>query len=201
MDDKTAALRDIFVDVTGSESVTERQSESRGSISTDDEEIDARIRAVLEEVDARYDVDTELSTGDLVEVVRSFFAGQDDEAIASSLGSSVDPTAVADARIQLHLLTEADLDGPLEEGDLHARLDEGESLETIAADLGVEPSTLRRYARALEVQRKRQRVGDRFRQSFKYAMGDLALSRRLTADVKEDGLEDATEDIETNVSF
>lgn len=201
MDKKTETLRDIFVDVTGSETVTEHQSDPRGSIPTDSEKIDVRIRAVIERMTDRYELETPLSDEELVVVVRSFFEGKDDKTIAAKLDETHDPATVTDARIQLHLLTEEDLDGPIDGAQLQTRLDDGESIEEIAADLDIEKSILQQYRRVLEVQRERRLVGDRFRQSFEYAMGEASLSHRLTENIKKDGLEDATEDIETNVSF
>jgi hypothetical protein len=44
-------------------------------------------------------------------------------------------------------------------------------------------------------------VGDRFRQEFERLLGDGDLADRLTDGVHEDGLDDATEGMETNVSF
>lgn len=217
MDEKTEELRDIFVDVTDTDAVTETQEEPRGSITTDEAEIEERLRSIVGAMEERYDLETTLDRPELVEVVRSFYAGRSDAEIARELEESdTEPAGdeslvetVARARIELHLVTEDDLGGPIDPDALREYLDAGGRAEEnpdvstaeIAAEFDVSESTARRSRRLVEVEAERKLIGDRFRQEFEHVLADRALSDRLTDGIKEDGLDDATEDIETDVSF
>lgn len=233
MDEKTEELRDIFVEVTETDSVTETQEELRGSIATDETEIEERLLSIVGAMDERYDLETPLTRSQLVDVVRSFYAGKSDDEIARELeesdtepkwiGESDIETAggeslvetVARARIELHLVSEKDrkrvidLDALREIADagsqkyVDADSSEEETISTaeIAAEFDMSESTARRHRRLIEVKTERKLIGDRFRQKFEHVLSDQALSDRLTDGIKEDGLEDATEGIETDVSF
>lgn len=199
MDEKTERLRDIFLSVSDEETVTERQAAARGSL--DDDEVDeaavARLVATMRE---RYDFATDLDDDALVRVARGFYAEESDTAIGRAL-SDVSAGTVRRARLDLHLVTDGDLDAPFDLDELR-RLRETDASTAEQADaLDVSPSTVRRYARALEAQRRRRLVGDRFREEFDRLLGDDELSEQLTAAIKETGLREATEDMETNVSF
>lgn len=168
MDDKTAELRDIFLDATGGEeTVTERQAERRGSlVDVDDPEaVDARLRALVATMRERYDFDTDLDADAYVRLVREFYDGADDDTLADTLG--VDPDTVLQARLDCHLVREADEETP-----------------------------------AVDASRERAvRANHRFRDAFADLLTDDDLSDRLASDSREDGLREATEDIETNVSL
>lgn len=200
MDDKTEELRDIFLDVADEETVTEPQEELRGSLA-DGEATDERIRSVIEQMRDRYEFRTSLSTDELVTVVRGYFAGKNDTAIARDLGDASLAKTVRRARIDLHLVTDRDLDAPFDLDDLRQQLDSDRPVTDIAEDLDVSESTVRRYRHVVEVQDERRLVGDRFHEEFAMIAEDRDLGERLTADVKESGLEEATEGMETNVSF
>lgn len=200
MDDKTEQLRDIFLDVADEETLTEPQEELRGSLA-DGEATDERIRSVIEQMRDRYEFRTSLSTDELVTVVRGYFAGKNDTAIARDLGDASLSKTVRRARIDLHLITDRDLDAPFDLDDLRQQLDSDRAMTDIAADLDVSESTVRRYRHVVEVQDERRLVGDRFHEEFAMIAEDRDLGERLTADVKESGLEEATEGMETNVSF
>ncbi|MFB6295708.1 MAG: conditioned medium-induced protein 4 [Halobacteriales archaeon] len=211
MDEKTEELRDLFVDVTDAEAVTERQEEPRGSIATDEGEIEERLRSTIDAMAERYDLETSLSRSALVTIVRSFYAGESDVEIARDLDEA--PLAEADgspeevvarARIALHLVTENDREGPVDQDALRRYLDESDrerSVGEIAAEFGVSEAEARRARRIAGVESERRLVGDRFRQEFEHALADRALSDRLTEGIAEDGLDEATEGIETDVSF
>jgi hypothetical protein len=207
MDEKTEELREVFLDVAGEETVTESQEESRGSIAVDDEEIEDRLRSTIDSMADRYDLAEGFEKADLVEIVRLFYAGEDDDAIARELADvdegldDVDARDVGRARVDLHLVTEADRDGPVGLEELRDRLDSGGSIDEVAAEHGVSESVLERQRRVAEVEAERRLIGDRFRREFEHVLGDRALSDRLTEGITEDGLDDATEGIETNVSF
>ncbi|AXG05327.1 conditioned medium-induced protein 4 [Haloplanus rubicundus] len=168
MDDKTAELRDIFLDATDGEgTVTERQAERRGSlVDVDDPEVvDDRLRELVATMRECYDFETDLDPDAYVRLIRGFYDGDDDAALAEALG--VDQKAVVRARLDCHLVRESDGDTP-----------------------------------AVEASRGRAtRANGRFRDAFVELLTDDDLSGRLASDSREDGLREATEDIETNVSL
>jgi hypothetical protein len=168
MDDKTAELRDIFLDATdGEEAVTERQAERRGSLVDVDDPaaIDARLRELVDTMRERYDFDTDLDTGAYVTLIRGFYAGDDDDALADGL--ELGRETVVRARLDCHLVREDDDETP-----------------------------------AVAASRERAvRANHRFRDGFAELLTDDDLSDRLARDSREDGLREATEDIETDVSL
>jgi hypothetical protein len=168
MDDKTAELRDIFLDATGGEgTVTERQAERRGSlVDVDDPEVvDDRLRDLVAAMRERYDFETALVADAYVRLIRGFYAGDGEEALAEA--ADVDRETVVQARLDCHLVREDDDDTP-----------------------------------AVEASRERAvRANHRFRDAFVELLTDDDLSGRLASDSREDGLQEATEDIETDVSL
>jgi hypothetical protein len=200
MDEKTEELREVFLDVADEETVTERQEDPRGSIAVDDDDIEDRLRSTITTMEDRYDVAPEFSRGELVELVRLFYEGADDAEIARELGG-VDADAVSRARLDLHLVTAEDREGPIDLDELRDRLDAGRSLGEITDDIDATESALERWKWVAEIEEERRLVGDRFRLEFERLLGEEALTGRLTEGITEDGLEDATEGIETNVSF
>ncbi len=65
MDEKTAELRDIFVDDAGEEAVTETQEASRGSLAdTDEASVTDRLGDVVARMRERYEFQTELADED-----------------------------------------------------------------------------------------------------------------------------------------
>ena len=68
MDEKTSDLRDIFVETTGSDTVTERQAESRGTLTDRDEAaVDERVRELVATMRERYDFSTDLDDATLLD--------------------------------------------------------------------------------------------------------------------------------------
>ncbi|MFT4957585.1 MAG: DNA-binding CsgD family transcriptional regulator [Halobacteriales archaeon] len=200
MDEKTEELRDIFMDVSDSETVTETQEATHGSL-TDQEEV-----AVMEELDGvigrmreRFEFDAELADEEYCRVVRLFYDGASDAAIARDLDLS--RQGVFRARLDVHLFRDRDLEAPFDLSTLGEHLDVDHSMTVIADMLDVSPSTVRRYRRVIRARDEARRSNDRFRDEFETILPDADLSTRLTGDVKEDGLDDATEGMETNVSF
>jgi len=224
MDDRTAELRDLFVETTGEEAVTESQTAARGSLSDDGDEdaVPARLSALVDEMTDRYAFDSALPESDLCRIVRGFFdpdaAGADagswsdaaDAAVAASLSTDADAAAVFRARMDLHLVADADRDAPVSYADLRALVSEADSGAGAADDAAlaaalptddVDPSTVRRYRRVAEADLASRRVNHRYRDAFADLLTDADLSTRLAADARRDGLEEATEDIETDVSL
>lgn len=199
MDEKTEQLRDIFLSVSDEETVTERQSAARGSLV--DEPVDeADLAELVATMRERYEFATDLDDEALAAVARGFYAGESDTGIGRELGD-VSAGTVRRARLDLHLVTDRDLDAPFDLDELRSLREDDPRTSELAEALDVSPSTVRKYARALDAQQRRRLVGDRFREEFDRLLGDGELSEQLTAAVKESGLREATEDMETNVSF
>ncbi|SDQ84991.1 hypothetical protein [Halopelagius longus] len=153
MDEKTAKLRDIFIDATGSDTVTESQEEGPGSLvdDGDDRRVTERVGELVSRMADRYEFESGLSDADLVQVVFGFYEGADDD--------------------------------------------------DIAAELDADAETVARYRRVVEAAAEATRANHRFRDEFEELLTDADLSSRLDLDAHHDELREATEDIETNVSF
>jgi hypothetical protein len=200
MDEKTEELRDIFIDVADEETVTEAQEDARGSLAPRDD-AEERLLEVIAGMRERLGFGTTLSDEELLTVVRGFYAGDSDAEIARALGDASLSKTVSRARIDLHLLRETDTDAPFDLDALRAGLDAGRTTAELAAELEVSESTVRRYRRVVEAENEIRRVNDRFRSEFESVLRDRELSERLTENVREDGLDEATEGQETNLSF
>ncbi|WP_435348088.1 conditioned medium-induced protein 4 [Haloarchaeobius sp. HRN-SO-5] len=198
MDRKTEELRDIFMDVADGETVTEHQEASRGSLA-DRGDVSGRLADVVEQLRERYSFRTDLDDETLCSLVRDFYAGSTDAELAREL--DVTRHTVYRARMDLHLLRESDLDAPFDLSTLRDRLDGDEPLTEVADDLGVSASTVRRYRDALAARDESRAANDRYRDEFDAILADADLTGGLTDDVKDDGLRDATEDAEVDVSF
>jgi hypothetical protein len=198
VDEKTEELRDIFMDVSEEETVTESQEETPGSLTDDGPGAD-QVETVVAEMRDRYEFETDLDDGALAAVVAEFYDGADDEEIAAAI--DVDEAAAFAARMDLHLLADGDLDPPFDADAARELLDDGEDVEAVSASLGADEQAVERFARATRARNESLRANSQFRDRFEEGLGDVDLSRRLAADVREDGLEDATEGMETDVSF
>jgi hypothetical protein len=200
MDEKTEELRDIFIDVADSETVTESQEDSRGSL-TDDGEVRARLVELIADMRARYGFRTDLSDQQLCDVVYQFFDGATDADLAREF--DVDRRTAFRARLDLHLLRERDTDAPFDLASFRRRVTGDEDISTVdlAAAFDVSESTARRYRRIVEARDESRRANDRYRDEFAELLADADLSGALTHDAREDGLDDATDGMETDVSF
>ncbi|ELY65504.1 hypothetical protein [Natrinema versiforme] len=196
MNDKTEELRDIFTDVTdGEETVTESQENTRGSLERDERSDEDRLESVVQQMRERYAFETGLSDDELISVARAFYDDRSDEAIADDLG--VDTADVFEARMSLHLVGEDDAD----EVDLAAIRDREEDDATLADEYDVSADRIRRYRRVAAAEDESRAANDRYRDEFDSILADSELSEQITSDLREDGLEDATEGMETNVDF
>lgn len=194
MDEKTEELRDIFLDVADDETVTESQQADRGLLAPDGESVENRLLSVIEQLSEKFEMTTDLPMADRRDLVRLFYAGDDDEEIAADLDCST--AEVFRTRMDLHLVRDDDAPDGLE-SELRNRLDEDDA--TIAADS--DAATVRRTRAVIEARNRSRRVSHRFRTAFEEILTDADLSVRHAADAQEDGLEDATEGAETNVDF
>ncbi|WP_267641191.1 conditioned medium-induced protein 4 [Haloarchaeobius amylolyticus] len=200
MDEKTEELRDIFMDVADGETVTEEQEASRGSLA-DRGDVADRLAGVVQQLRERYDFRTDLDDEALCTLVRRFHAGETDTDIAEAL--DVSRHTVFRARMDLHLLRDADLDAPFDLPQLRDRLERGEAVAEVADDLDVSASTVRRYRDAVAARDESRAANDRYRDEFASILGDADITGTLTEQVKQTGLQDATEDAEpeSNVQF
>ncbi|GAA0516151.1 hypothetical protein SAMN04488066_1157 [Halorubrum aquaticum] len=225
MDEKTEELRDIFVDATGSDTVTDRQEESPGSlVDRDDDAVEARVAELVATMRERYDFDAgsgdgdadgdapdvELTDAEYERVVFGFFDDEDDAAIADALGGSDsgpdarterDARTVRDARLDLHLVADADRDAPFEYAALKRLLAADRSVEAIAAKLDADAGTVREFVPVARADLASTRVNDRFRDEFRALLTDADIEDAHAATARDDGLREATEDIETDVSL
>ena len=199
MDEKTEQLRDIFLSVSEETELTERQTAARGTLA--DESVDEGALAdLIGTMRERYDFATDLDDSALARVARGFYAEQTDTATGRELGD-ISAGIVRRARLDLHLVTDRDLEAPFDLDTLRELRAADAPMSEKAATLDVSSSTVRKYDRALEAQEHRRLVGDRFREEFDRLLGDGELAEQLTASIRETGLQEATEDMETNVSF
>ena len=194
MDEKTEELREIFTAVTDEETVTESQEEGRGSLELDERTVEERVETVIERMRERYGLDTPLSTDELIEVTTGFYEDQTDETLAEDLG--VDPAEVFRARLSLHLVRDDDAEGV----DLVAIRDR-EDDDALAAEFEVSEAEIQRYRQVAAAKAESRAANDRYRDELDSLLADADIAGQMTSDVREDGLEDATEGMETDVSF
>jgi hypothetical protein len=201
MDEKTEELRDIFMDVTDEETVTESQEELRGSVADSGDSDEERLTATVEEMVDKFEFETDLDVETLSEVVMRFYDGDDDETIADALSLSTE--VVFYARMDTHLIRDEDPDGvtaPEEVWDeIRARNDD--AIETLASDLDYELEEIERIRAVTQANARSRRVSQRFRTTFEECLTDINLSTQLAVDTQRDGLDDATEDAEVDVEF
>jgi hypothetical protein len=196
MDDRTERLRDLFVETTGGETVTERQEPGPGSLA-DDGPDEAAVRAVIDSLRERHGLATDLDDEALVRVARGYFDGEDDPTLAAALG--VDERAVLRARAALHLIDDRDREGPVAVDRVRALLREGRDPGAALDD--ADPAALERARVVAAAEIEIRRAGGRFRDEFAALLSDADLGDRLAESAREDGLREATADLETDVSF
>ena len=194
MNEKTEELRDIFTSVTDEETVTESQEDTRGSLEKDEQTVEERLEGVIEQMRERYGFETPLSTAELIRVAKGFYDDDSDEAIADEL--DVDEETVFDARLSLHLIAVDDADGV----DL-VTVREGDDDAALAETFDVPVERIDRYRQVAAARDESRAANDRYRDEFDSVLADADLAERMATDVREDGLEDATEGMETDVSF
>lgn len=197
MDEKTEELRDIFLDVTDEEAVTDRQEETPGSL-TDDRPVEERLTTVIDRMCEEYDFETDWSTEDYRRLVRAFFE-EDADDLAAALDA--DETEIFRARMDLHLLREDDDEFPFELRDLRERFEAGATPAEVAAAFGVEEATVRRARRVQRAREEARTANDRYRDEFEELVADGDLSTQLARDAQKDGLEEATEGMENDLEM
>ena len=201
MDEQTEELRDLFVETTGAEEVTEDQEAGRGDLAdvVTPEEAEARVRELVGRMRERYAFETGLDDDALVGVVTRFYAEEDDAAIADALG--VDEPVVRRARLDLHLVRDADRDAPFPIADLRELIVDDVPPEERAERLDADADVVERYSHVVETDLRSTRANHRFRDEFAELLTDADLRESHTGDAHDTGLEEAAEDIETNTQL
>lgn len=198
MDEKTERLREIFLELTEEGTVTESQEQSRGSL-TEQVDVDERLAELVAEMRERYELSTSLVDDQLVTVVKRVYDGESDTAIAENLG--VSRRTVVRARLGLHLVRPEDCESPVDIDEIGRAHRDGASVAELADEHDVSESTIRRYLRVFEADRRSKEANRRYLDEFDALLADAELSTRMAREVHEDGLDEATEGLETNVSF
>ncbi|WP_048075609.1 hypothetical protein [Haloquadratum walsbyi] len=217
MDEKTADLRDIFLETTGTETVTDKQDNDRGSlIDNNDATIEDRLQTIISQLRNQFADDLSVSDEILSQIARGFFDPElnpetqsdtqwsqaaDAKLAASIADSDIDADTVFAARMSLHLVTDADREAPFDLDRLRSLLAEGKSTTACAETLETTPTTVDRLQRVIEAEAESRQVSHRFRASLADLLSDNALSERLATDARRDGLEPAIDDLETDVSL
>jgi hypothetical protein len=197
MDEKTEELRDLFLDVADDGTVTEPQEETPGSL-TDEQPEDERLDDVIERMQERYAFETDWDDEAYRRLVRGFFDEESDADLAEEL--DVDEGSVVRARMDLHLLRESDTEFPFELRKLR-QLRNAEEEVDLAEELEADEATLERAICVIETQDEARTANDRFRDEFEEIVTDGDLSTQLARDAREDGLEEATEGMENDLSM
>lgn len=196
MNEKTEELRDIFTEVTdGDATVTESQQDTRGSLEQDDRSVEERLENVITQMRERYEFETPLSEAELIDLAKAFYEDKSDGAIADEL--DVTEADVFESRLSLHLVDESD--GA--DVDLVAIRNREEDDATLAETYDVSEAQIERYRAVARAKAESRAANDRYRDEFDSLLADADLTDRMAADVREDGLEDATEGMETDVDF
>ena len=197
MDEKTEELRDIFMDVSDEGAVTESQEASRGSLAdTDEAGVADRLGDVIARMRERYEFRTELADEALVTVVRLFYEGSDDATIAAEIGA--DESDVVAARLDLHLLRDGDTEAPFDLAEFRRRVaNDDPSVAELADEFDIDESRTAHYRRVVAAQDAARRVSHRFQSEFEDVLTDAGLSTQHAAALREDGLDEATEDIDS----
>ncbi|MFW6437202.1 MAG: conditioned medium-induced protein 4 [Halococcoides sp.] len=205
MDEKTESLRDIFLDVADDETIVESQSETHGSI-TDEGDHHEELLEVVERIESAFDRSVDLDDDTVVSLIERFYAGEDDAAIASACG--IDPETVFETRMALHCYR--DSDSPLDLDQVADTLSPADGVDADVSEddraraaeaLDADRAAIDRAISVLEARREARSVSHRFRTAVEDVLPDAEVSESMTASIKEDGLDDAAEDIETDVSL
>lgn len=201
MDEKTEQLRDLFVEVTDEQTITESQDAARGSLTGDDDSVDERLESAIEQMRERFQFETAWSLESYRHLLRRFYQGHDDSEIAEALSCPED--LVFRARMDLHLLHEDDPRGAeIDEETLASIRDRREhDPERIGTALDCQTETVERALAVIRARDRTRRVSNRFTLAFEEIVTDIDLRTQFATETRDDGLEDATEGAEVDVDF
>jgi hypothetical protein len=201
MDDRTEELKELFVQTTGEESVTEDQQEGPGDLSDDVAAADAteRVQELIARMRERYAFESGFDDETLTELVVGFHADESDGDLADQLGT--DEETVFTARMDLHLIREADRDAPFPFKQLRELVVENVPLEARADRLESKAETVEHYSQVAAAELRSTRANHRFVDEFAELLTDTELTDSHAATARDDGLQEAAEDIETNTQL
>lgn len=201
MDEQTEELRELFVETTGEESVTEDQTAERGDLADAGAAADSdeRVRELIERMRERYDFRSGLDDDALLRVVRGFHADESDAEIADAVDA--DEGVVFTARLDLQLVRPADREAPFPLPELRDLIVDEVPPEERAERLDADAETVEQYSRVVETDLRSTRANDRFADAFADLLTDADLRESHTGDAHETGLEEAAEDIETDTQL
>lgn len=198
MDEKTEELREIFMSVADDASVTERQEESPGTLA-DEESVDDRLDALITRMRDHFAFRTDLDDAALRTIARGFFEDTTDDEMATNL--NVDAETVFRARMDLHLVREADRETPIPFETFRDLVAEDPETEALQARVEADAVVIERAVAVVEAEREMRRANYRYRDELNELLGDGDVAEHLTNDVTDDGLDDATEGLEVETSF
>lgn len=198
MDDKTASLRDIFIDVADDATVTERQEESPGTL-TGSASVDERLADLIDRMRAHHDFVSSLDDETLLSIAQRVYEDESDEELATSVDASVDE--IRRARFDLHLVMDDDRDFDVPFEELRRAVAEGATAADLMTAFDLDRATAERAMTVLEAEREMRRTNYRFRDEFDELLADGDVEEQLSDAVTDDGLADATEGLEVNTSF
>lgn len=177
MASKTDELRELFAKLTDQTTFTEHQH-GEGHPIPSEPQLDTALKRIVAEMREEYGFRTTLDDDQLVAVVRGFYTGTSDAAIASDLG--VGTGVVHRARLHLHLLTEDDLTGPVDLRTLAKLVDAGHTVEECAVELDVSETAVERATRVLDARRETQRSGYHYPLAFESLLDDAGINTEVS---------------------
>lgn len=194
--EKVEQLTEIFHDIAGGSTTTEKQDEDRWSTSQSGS--DQTIRTIIREMIDEYGIRTSLNENELIILVREYHDGENDKEIARALGTPNRDKTVTRARRSLHLFRDSDFDAPFSLDQLRELLGQDTTTAEIADTLSTSESTVRTYTRVIAVENEVSSVDHKYQHRFEQALDDSAdgdsddlFSETLSASSRASGLEDA----------
>lgn len=165
--------------------VKEEKEEVRGSLS-----IEEKIGNIIGDIKEKEGLETDLKKEKLTEIIKLYFEGKDDKEISKETG--IEESKIRKNRSNLYLPRDKDLDkSPIDKEKLED-LDEL-SKSKIREEFDLDEETTRFYYKIIKAEDKP------YKERFEEALSDEFIAERMTSEVKEKGLEDATEDMEIDV--
>lgn len=188
MSAKTEQLRDLFLKMSPSTKVIEKQAIPHGDL-RGSSEIDHALGEIVSEMIDRYNIQTKLTADQLASMVRLFYKGLTDTEIAEELGDRALNKTVSRARIKLHLFRESDLRQPFDKDDFMQLVESGCSVKEMSEALGIAPSTISEYRNIFDCQHAAKRDG--YTKRFEKILSDQDVSEKMVQHISKDGLQDA----------
>ncbi len=166
--------------------VKEEKEEEIGSLS-----INEKLSRIIEEIKKQDGAEIDVAEEKAIEIVRLFFEGESDKEISETIDT--DESEVRDIRGELYLQRSSDLDeAPF---DLDEIKTSELSISEKSEKIDIEENIVRFYSRIMNAENKP------YRERFEEVLSDEGIAERMTSEVKEKGLKEATEDMEVGVDI